>query len=75
MKYILEMFTGFLGVSAKGIRQKMVENRIKFDRDVISHGDSDEDWDYDYDDWDPFLDLSDAELEVYFFLYYGRKAL
>ena len=40
----------------------MIENRLKFDRDVLAHGG---DWydDYDeYGEWDPFLDLEDEEL-------------
>lgn len=40
----------------------MVENRLKFDRDVLAHGADQEDMDY--DDWDPFLDLDDDELEA-----------
>lgn len=52
----------FLGITAKGIKQQMVENRLKFDRDVLAHGADQEDMDY--DDWDPFLDLDDDELEV-----------
>ena len=39
---------------AKGIKQQMIENRMKFDRDVLAHGYEDYD---EYDEWDPFLDL------------------
>lgn len=45
-----------LGVAAKDIKQKMMENRLKFDRDVVIHGD-DED-----EEWDPW-DLEDEELQ------------
>ena len=47
---------------SKGIKQQMLENRLKFDRDIIAHGDSETEWDY--DDWDPYLDLEDEELEA-----------
>lgn len=47
---------------AKGIKQQMLENRLKFDRDIIAHGDAEKEWDY--DDWDPYLDLEDEELEA-----------
>lgn len=47
-----------LGVAAKDIKQKMMENRLKFDRDVVIHGDDEDD-----DEWDPW-DLEDEELQV-----------
>jgi len=46
-----------LGVAAKDIKQKMMENRLKFDRDVVIHGDDEDD-----DEWDPW-DLEDEELQ------------
>lgn len=39
----------------------MVENRLKFDRDVLAHGSDDYE---DYDDWDPWLDLDEEDHEV-----------
>ena len=51
-----------LGVSAKGVKQAMVENRLKCDRDILAHGDGFKG--FDYDDWDPYLDLDDDELEA-----------
>ncbi|CAG5088490.1 Oidioi.mRNA.OKI2018_I69.PAR.g11863.t2.cds [Oikopleura dioica] len=44
-------------VECKDIKQKMMENRLKFDRDVVIHGDEEE------DDWDPW-DLEDDELQA-----------
>merc|ERR1712037_197421 len=44
-------------VESKDIKQKMMENRLKFDRDVVIHGDDD-----DENDWDPW-DLEDDELQ------------
>jgi len=44
-------------VESKDIKQKMMENRLKFDRDVVIHGDDDEE-----NDWDPW-DLEDDELQ------------
>merc|ERR1712157_116477 len=47
-----------LGVTAKDIKQKMMENRLKFDRDIVIHGDDGEE-----DEWDPW-DLEDEELQA-----------
>lgn len=44
-------------VESKDIKQKMMENRLKFDRDVVIHGDDEEE-----NDWDPW-DLEDDELQ------------
>ena len=44
-------------VECKDIKQKMMENRLKFDRDVVIHGDEEE------EDWDPW-DLEDDELQA-----------
>jgi len=64
MKGLVTLGACLFGVSAKGIKQQMVENRLKFDRDVIAHGEDFDEDDWDYDDWDPFLDLDEDELEV-----------
>lgn len=49
----------------------MVENRLKFDRDVLAHGSDDYE---DYDDWDPWLDLDEEDHEVRRFdIYNGRS--
>ena len=48
-----------LGVAAKDIKQKMMENRLKFDRDVVIHGGDEGD----DEEWDPW-DLEDEELQV-----------
>ena len=48
------------GVLAKDIKQRMMENRLKFDRDVVITGDLDDD-----EEWDPW-DLEDEELQVIF---------
>jgi len=47
-----------LGVAAKDIKQKMMENRLKFDRDIVIHGDDGDD-----EEWDPW-DLEDEELQA-----------
>jgi len=47
-----------LGVAAKDIKQKMMENRLKFDRDVVIHGGDEGD----DEEWDPW-DLEDEELQ------------
>jgi len=47
-----------LGATAKDIKQKMMENRLKFDRDIVIHGDDEDD-----EEWDPW-DLEDEELQV-----------
>merc|ERR1712088_502548 len=47
-----------LGVTAKDIKQKMMENRLKFDRDIVIHGDDEDD-----EEWDPW-DLEDEELQA-----------
>ena len=47
-----------LGAAAKDIKQKMMENRLKFDRDIVIHGDDEDD-----EEWDPW-DLEDEELQV-----------
>ena len=39
-------------------KQKMMENRLKFDRDVVLNGDLEDD-----EEWDPW-DLEDEELQV-----------
>ena len=43
---------------AKDIKQRMMENRLKFDRDVVITGDLEDD-----EEWDPW-DLEDEELQV-----------
>jgi len=45
-------------VAAKDIKQKMMENRLKFDRDVVIHGGDEGD----DEEWDPW-DLEDEELQ------------
>jgi len=45
-------------IVAKDIKQKMMENRLKFDRDVVLNGDLEED-----EEWDPW-DLEDEELQA-----------
>ena len=47
-----------LGVAGKDIKQKMMENRLKFDRDIVIHGGDEGD-----EEWDPW-DLEDEELQV-----------
>jgi len=46
-----------LGVAGKDIKQKMMENRLKFDRDIVIHGGDEGD-----EEWDPW-DLEDEELQ------------
>jgi len=43
---------------AKDIKQRMMENRLKFDRDVVITGDLEDD-----EEWDPW-DLEDEELQA-----------
>ena len=53
-----------LGVAAKDIKQKMMENRLKFDRDVVIHGGDEGD----DEEWDPW-DLEDEELQVNYLIH------
>ena len=45
-------------VVGKDIKQEMMKNRLKFDRDIVIAGDMDDD-----EEWDPW-DLEDEELQV-----------
>lgn len=58
------------GALAKDIKQRMMENRLKFDRDVVITGDLEDD-----EEWDPW-DLEDEELQVkllYNFLFLAHE--
>ena len=59
----LEVFSSLLASAAARthIKKSIIDNRIKFDKEVLFHGDA-EFWE-DYDDWDPYTDLDDDEIE------------
>ena len=60
------------GVSAyKNMKQKMIEDRLAFDKEILLAGYFEDDYDTEWEPWD----LEDEELQVIFFCVGGSKIL
>lgn len=54
--------TGLIAaVSAKGIKQQKAEDRVKYDRAVLKHGDGES---FDYYEWDALINLDNEQQQV-----------